>query len=78
MKFLNISNFVTNNVKDMYQMFNYCYSLTSIHFSHFNGLRIKDDDLFDYFPPFGTIKVNEKFVKEIEKKLPRWTIIPAN
>jgi len=59
-------------------MFYHCYSLTSIDFSHFDGLSIKASDFFDYFPPFGTIKVNEKFVKEIENKLPKWTIIPIN
>ena len=33
---LNLSNFNTNNVKDMMYMFYYCSSLTSLNLSNFN------------------------------------------
>ena len=75
LKSLNISNFSTQNVKCADKIVFYCQSLTLIDFSHFDGFNI---DFFDNFPKYGKMKVNEKFVKEIAKKLPEWIIIPAN
>ena len=39
---LNLSNFNTNNVKDMSGMFNKCSSLTSLNLSNFNTNNVKD------------------------------------
>ena len=39
---LNLSNFNTNNVKDMSRMFYSCSSLTSLNLSNYNTNNIKD------------------------------------
>jgi len=40
--YLDLSNFNTNNVKDMSYMFCYCSSLTSLNLSNFNTNNVKN------------------------------------
>ena len=39
---LNLSNFNTNNVKDMSYMFQLCSSLTSLNLSNFNTFKVNN------------------------------------
>ena len=45
---LNLSNFNTQNVKDMDGLFSHCYSLVNLNLSNFNTQNVKIWDICSY------------------------------
>ena len=66
---LNLSNFNTNNVKNMNHMFCNCSSLNSLDLSNFNTNNVKDmDKMFYHIPKKCKIINNDSLINENLKK----------